>query len=158
MLLPCTNFKKCRWIVEDSTALEEHLNLKNLTQRNWLDGCDYSIIKCVFCGDEEYERSHFKKRLSEPELTQDDLKDVLEVLWNARDKWYNIGLQLRIDPSTLDAIAMETMKHESDERLRHTLLSWLRSAGKKTWKMLYDALRVSSVNEENTATEVLLGK
>ena len=77
-------------------------------------------------------------------LTTGDLKMVLNSVWDARTKWYNIGIQLDIDVSVLDAI-----KHDSDEvdsRLTAMLTNWLkRTTPSPNWEALADALKSPAV-------------
>ena len=111
---------------------------------------------CVFCKDEEIERHQYKKKLSDTVLVDEDLADVLETVWLAKDKWYHLGLQLKVDSGTLDAIEKEERRNE--DRLRRMLITWLRANGKKSWQMLQDALRAKSVDHADVAEDVLICK
>ena len=53
-----------------------------------------------------------------------DLKDILEAVWDARNKWMNIGLQLNIVKTDLDAINT-VKKGDPADCLREMLSLWL---------------------------------
>ena len=155
--LSCSNIEKgCEWTGTEDSALQYHLNSDDLTTDNWLEGCDYASVGCVFCKDEEIERHQYKKKLSDTVLVDEDLADVLETVWLAKDKWYHLGLQLKVDSGTLDAIEKEERRNE--DRLRRMLITWLRANGKKSWQMLQDALRAKSVDHADVAEDVLICK
>ena len=59
------------------------------------------------------------------------LKDV------AGTQWYDLGLQLRLSPSTLDTIAAH---HNSDDHKRMMLRKWLQSDPEASWERLAAAL------------------
>lgn len=77
-------------------------------------------------------------------LSTDDLEKVLEVVWEARLTWYNIGLGLQISPDRLDGI--KEACQDCNECLREMLKVWLRSVPPSpTWKALAKALRSPTV-------------
>ena len=87
------------------------------------------------------------------QLIVNDLPVVMEELNDARAKWYDIGLQLRMSVGTLDAI-----KEQYDDPspcLRETLKTWLKTCPSlPTWKNIVDALRCSTVGEVRLATDL----
>ena len=74
------------------------------------------------------------------------LDKLYNVHYEARTKWYNIGLHLRMNSHDLDAISIQH-RDNPDDCLRELLSSWLRSqvSAKSTWTMLAIALRSPSV-------------
>ena len=69
-------------------------------------------------------------------------------------KWYNIGLELDIDPGTLDTI--KTDNDNSDDRFRAMLTTWLKMVQPKpTLAALADALQSPTVGFGHLAEQVL---
>ena len=78
------------------------------------------------------------------ELSTKDLRKVQRAAWDARAKWYNVGLELDIDPGTLDTIKRDN--DNSDDRFRAMLMTWLKMVEPKpTWEALAEALRSPTV-------------
>ena len=77
-------------------------------------------------------------------MTTGVLKEVRKSVWDARTKWYDIGIELKIEVSVLDAI-----KHDSDEVgscLTAMLKGWLKqTTPSPTWEALVDALKSPTV-------------
>ena len=73
-----------------------------------------------------------------------DLREVQRGAWEARAKWYNIGLELGIDPGTLDVI--EGNNKDINNCFRVMLTSWLKMVQPiPTWTALAEALRSPTV-------------
>ena len=69
------------------------------------------------------------------------MTDVLESVWEARIKWYHIGLGLGIAPGTLDSIK-SAEKQNPDECITTMINDWLRDGKPEpTWKVIDKALR-----------------
>ena len=82
----------------------------------------------------------------------DDLKDVQEELIGVSNKWYNIGLQLHIQPGVLDSIMAHKDGHSC---LCEMLKCWLKGVDPQpTWKMLVKALDSRSVSEADLAKQL----
>ena len=60
------------------------------------------------------------------------------------DRWYNLGLQLKVRPGTLDRIRAQFS--DSSERLREMLKTWLTTIDNTSWKTVTDALKSQSVS------------
>ena len=75
-------------------------------------------------------------------------------LWDARCQWYNIGIELNLNKSTLDAI--ETNYREKVDRCFTEVLSeWLSCAmPQPSWSALVRALESKTVNHCNLAAEI----
>ena len=79
-----------------------------------------------------------------------DLGKVLKATWDARAKWYNIGLELNIDPRALDTIQKNTPDFE--DCFRTMLMTWLETVEPgPTSEALADALRSPTVGFEHLA-------
>ena len=90
-------------------------------------------------------------------LSITDLGTVQRKTWEARAKWYNIGLELDIDPGTLDTIIGNN--DDIDNRFRVMLVTWLKMVNPKpTWEALAEALRSPTVGCEHLAEQVFHGK
>lgn len=87
------------------------------------------------------------------ELELEDLGDVFEEVFEARSKWYNIGLRLKVPVGSL-----ETIKGENDDAadcLREMLKISLKSISHKlTWVSLVEALKSQTVGELPLADRV----
>ena len=76
-------------------------------------------------------------------------------MWEARSKWYNIGLELGLTAGTLDAIE-ETNHHVVNHCFRTTLMEWLRNSKlKPTMSSLADALKSPTVELAQLAEDKL---
>ena len=81
------------------------------------------------------------------QLTISDLPKVFRAVYDARAKWYDIGLELNIDAATLDAIENENPR-DVQNCLRALLKKWLRRPQpKRTWGALMEALESPLVDE-----------
>ena len=73
-----------------------------------------------------------------------NLRQVQRATWEGRTKWYNIGLELDIDPETLDTI--KGNNDNIDDRFRAMLMTWLKMVDPRpTWEALAEALRSPTV-------------
>ena len=88
------------------------------------------------------------------QLSVDDLQVVREELNDVRAKWYDIGIQLRVNIGTLDAIEKQYLNNPSD-CLRETLTTWLKSyPPSPTWSKVVDALSSKTVGETRLAANL----
>ena len=75
-------------------------------------------------------------------------------MWDARAKWYNIGVELQVDPGTLDAI--KGNNEDIDGRFTATLNTWLKMVKPKpTLAALAEALQSPTVGFGHLAEEIL---
>ena len=87
-------------------------------------------------------------------LTIDNLGDVLEVVWEARAKWYNIGLKLGISVGTLDSIS-KANNQNPDDCLTAMIKDWLKNGKPKpSWAQLAKALKSPMVGYAQLAEEL----
>lgn len=80
-----------------------------------------------------------------------ELRDVIIALKDVPGtQWYDLGLQVRLSPSTLDTIAAD--HQTSDDRKRMMLNKWLKSDPEASWEKLAAALTL--VGQESTAAAI----
>ena len=60
-------------------------------------------------------------------------------------RWYNLGLQLRVRPETLDRIRARF--NDPRDQLREMLKTWLCTSNNTSWKTLTDALKSPAMGE-----------
>ena len=71
-----------------------------------------------------------------------ELRDVIPALKDvAGTQWYDLGLQLRLSPSTLDSIAAD--HQTADDCKRAMLRKWLQSDLEASWEKLAAALALT---------------
>ena len=89
-------------------------------------------------------------------LSIKDLCMVQRAAWDARSKWYNIGLELNIEPGTLDTIKRDN--DYCDDQFRAMLTTWLKmvTEPKPTWEALAEALRSPTVGYEHLAEHCMM--
>ena len=89
------------------------------------------------------------------ELSVDNTYDILEAMYDARDKWRNIGGIFHVPESTLRCIALEEADNEG--KLRRVIIAWLEregGTGNCNWALVVSALRNKTVNRSDIAGEV----
>ena len=79
-------------------------------------------------------------------LTLDDLGQVLEELQDVRDRWYRLGLQLKVNVGALETIREKCS--DSRDWLLEMLKTWLTASDNTSWRVLTDALRSRSVGAD----------
>ena len=96
--------------------------------------------------------------VSEPiqTLLRLSVKNVIELAWDAREKWYFIGLQLGQKETDLSVIKKENMC-DIGSCFTKMITNWLRK-GEATWKKLVDALNHKTVGHPDLADSVCLTK
>ena len=81
-----------------------------------------------------------------------DLKLVINTLWDARSKWFDIGIELERTPDDLEAIKAKC-NSSPDTCFREMLTEWLRDKSSK-WEHIVTALRAKPVGYGKLAKEV----
>ena len=84
-----------------------------------------------------------KLGLLDGQLINDDLQLVINEVWEARNKWFHIGIELHMKESDLQAIKCNT--RGVGNCLTEMIAEWLRH-GRATWKALISALRNTTVH------------
>ena len=79
------------------------------------------------------------------------VKDVYSALIKVQDQWYDIGLQLDMEPGELKVI--EKNYPSSKERLRE-MITQRRSQGNLTWELIAEALENPTVGQSQLAGEI----
>ena len=98
----------------------------------------------------------FRDKSDHGYLLLKDLALVREALWEARTKWYDIGLELEIVPTDLEAIAEESGSN-IELCFRKMLYNWLsKSCAKRrcTWKAIIGVLRSKVIHLESLADQI----
>ena len=86
-------------------------------------------------------------------LSMRDLGKVQRAAWESRAQWYNIGLELEIDPGTLDVI--EGNNKDINSCFRAMLTTWLKMVQPKpTLGALAKALQSPTVGFGHLAEQV----
>ena len=86
-------------------------------------------------------------------LISDNLAEVRELTIEATPRWKELGLQLKLKPTSLDIIAMDA--HDTHDRFREMIRDWLRMADPPpTWEALIAALKSQSVGLRDLARKV----
>ena len=86
-------------------------------------------------------------------LTVDDFADVQSALWDARSRWFNIGVRLGLKVTDLMAIKCEPGL-DLEGKFIKMILSWLQRGKKCTWRELRMALKHSTVNLPELAWQI----
>ena len=87
-------------------------------------------------------------------LTLDDLKGIQNSTWDARAKWFNLGVQLNVKPTSLEAIQQNNKDHP-DKCMTEMLIVWLKlSNPRPTWSSLVTALKQETVGREDLADRI----
>ena len=88
-------------------------------------------------------------------LKIDNTQDIFEMMYDAREKWRNIGGVFHLSQSTLKNINAENQTN--DDKLRSVITEWLNKYGgteECTWTHVAMALRNKTVAREDIAREV----
>ena len=113
------------------------------------------VMKCDRCGlATDLQDTHKFWFGEEAHVSIDDLEKMLSAAWEARAKWYNIGLQLKIGAGMLDTIKGDS--ESIDDRFRSMLSTWLkRDRPRPTLSLLASALRSPTVGYQHLAQKIL---
>ena len=87
------------------------------------------------------------------DLVSKNLSKVLDMLWNARDGWFNLGLALGIDHTTLKVIKKDNAS-DTDACFTEMLSVWLKMDPPPTWETLVAALKACSVGQRKLAKQL----
>ena len=85
------------------------------------------------------------------DLVSSNLGKVQDLIWDARPKWFNLGLNLDIDQATLTMIKQSNVN--GDDCFREMLSEWLKSV-EPSWEELLAALRKPSVGHKQLAKKI----
>lgn len=81
-----------------------------------------------------------------------DLATVFNDTFPCRAKWYNVGIQLRVDVSTLDCIKVQY--NDPGDQLREVVKTWLMTSKNSTWGAMIAALKSPVIDEALLATDL----
>ena len=91
---------------------------------------------------------------SSGQLTLNDLKDVRGAIYEARPKWYDIGIELRLTIGTLDAIR-DACPNDAGDCLTRMCIAWLKRINPPpSWAALASALESPPVGEGHLAQQL----
>ena len=85
-------------------------------------------------------------------LKEDDLFEIQEQLWDARSKWRNIGLGLKIRQPDIEVINVNN--GNVDDKFNSMILKWLQNGKNCTWAALCKALSARSVGHASLAAKI----
>ena len=85
------------------------------------------------------------------DLVSGNLGKVQKVVWNARPKWFNLGLELGIDQDTLKMF--QRQYPDEDDCFREMLSKWLKSVD-PSWEELLTALSQPPVGYKQLAKKI----
>ena len=84
-----------------------------------------------------------------------DLKTVRTAVWEARTQWMNIGIELNIVKTDLDAIKMTVQNGNPGDCLTEMLTLWLKQVEHQpTWLDLIKALKQPTVGLQQLAEQI----
>ena len=87
-------------------------------------------------------------------LTINDLGDVLEAVWEARSKWYNIGLKLGTSAGSLDSVSLAG-RDNPDLCVTAMIKDWLNNSKlRPTWAAVTKALKSPMVGYGHLAEQL----
>ena len=76
-----------------------------------------------------------------------DLRKVRSCIWDAQVVWFDLGVELGLHPTSLEAIRTK-FRDDPAKCLSHMLMDWLAGQGlEATWRNLYSALKTPPVNQ-----------
>ena len=87
-------------------------------------------------------------------LTPADLATLQNALYEVRDKWYHLGVQLKVPISDLRAIRTQ-FRDNPDDSLLEMLSVWLSiTTPSPTWQTVVDALCCASIGRQKIAENI----
>ena len=147
----CTS--ECGW----AGHLGEHDSHLNIAPKDskWLEGCEKTVVQCIFCRKEADERAALLKLLqgtlepSDWEVVYDSTKEVCH-------KWKDVGDELDIDDTSLKSIE-ECCQNVPEDCYRELLQKWIQSKGDANWEKLIQALRDRTVEFKHLSNRLEKG-
>ena len=87
-------------------------------------------------------------------LSTDDLATLQNALFKVRDKWYHLGVQLKVPISDLKAIRTQYLNNP-DDCLLEMLSCWLSiTTPSPTWQTVVDALCCPAIGRQQVADNI----
>lgn len=84
-------------------------------------------------------------------LTLDDYADVSAALWDAKHKWFSIGVRFGIKVTDLEAIRNED---GVEERFQRMVIAWLKAGKNCNWQQVCEALSHPTVGMQHMAAKL----
>ena len=92
--------------------------------------------------------------VGQKEFSLEDLRHIIEALVEVKHKWFQIGIQLGLSPSTLECIEGQC-SNSFDKALYEMIKEWLKLSDQPhTWNDIVHALRLKSVDEGTLAGKI----
>ena len=90
------------------------------------------------------------------QLNQDDLKHLTNALILVKDKWQEIGLELKLEQEELNEILNDPRNHKEVHRLTAMLSLWLNRVMNppQTWPVIVEALLSPMVKRADIAEKI----
>ena len=85
-------------------------------------------------------------------LTLNDISEVLTVLHDVQDKWFVLGVQLKVSVASLRAIRAQFQN--PGDCLLEMLTEWLSNVPSPTWQSVVDALASKPVGQTTLAGQI----
>ena len=88
-------------------------------------------------------------------LSVDNTFEIFEIMYEARNKWHNIGGVFRVPESTLQCIAVEETDNEG--KLRRVIIAWLKRYGGTehcSWNVVVSALQNKTIDRDDIARKL----
>ena len=85
-------------------------------------------------------------------LKDGDITKVNEAIFDAKTKWYQIGMLLNVDVNTLDSI--EDEEKDNSKKLLRMLKHWLQAGTNRSWEAVDKALRNKMVARPDVADKL----
>lgn len=148
----CMN--RCGW----KGALNEHnthLNI-NPSEETWLEGCNLIRVKCIHCEAETHERSRLLHCLMNKIETKMLYTFTTSTCPKICTKWKNIGLELGLDRSTIEACQLQNKTEE--DCYCDMLNEWCQSSMDATYRTFLKTLRSNELRLESLARQIEKGK
>ncbi len=82
-------------------------------------------------------------RNTDDPLTEEDLQVVYQHVYDARGKWFSLGVALKIEIDVLNKI--NQIPNDNDAKLSNMLDQWLKESTNPTLRTLTEALRKKTV-------------
>ena len=74
-----------------------------------------------------------------------DLANIFSEIFLCRTKWYDLGIQLRLDVGSLDSIKFQY--NDPGDQLREVIKRWLTTSETPTWEAIVEALKCPVIGE-----------
>lgn len=131
------SFQICRSVIPRSTSLIYIYCTYSVDVHQLQCLCQYLLLHIYYSG---------------AALGITDLATVLNDIFPCRAKWYNLGVQLRVDVGTLDSF--KAQYGDPGDQLREVMRTWLTTSDNPTWGAMAEALESPVIGEAQLAKKL----